>query len=150
MRLRAGKGIRQGTALVEFALGFAILVPLLAGALQYSIGFVQVQQLQSAVRTGAQYGSQLSYQSATDTPTDAFRRNVENMVLYGRPVETGQPLVGGLRREHVAVAIGMESGVPRKLTVSINGFEMALPTGRRVLEGSPSSSFPYRGHFDPR
>lgn len=141
---------KKGAALVEFALAFVILIPLVAGAFQYSIGFLQALRLEAAVRAAALYGSQLPYLSSTETPDSGFLIAVQNMALYGKPEDTGKPLIPTLRPEHVAVQVSLVAGVPRTVSVSIRGFTLVLPTGNRLLDGKPASSFPFRGRFEPR
>jgi len=82
---------RKGTAMLEFALGTLILVPVFAGTFQFGYTFFVYNNLDTAVRGGARYASLRSYDSATSTPSSAFSTAVKNMVVYGNSAGTGNP-----------------------------------------------------------
>lgn len=135
----------RGTAILELAIGLAVLVPVTVGAVQFTVAFLQLSQLEAAVHHAARVAATLPWNSLETEPTPEFRRRVENEVLYLSPEEAPQPIISGLRREHVRIHAVLERGVPVRITVSISGFPMWLPGGNGVLEGRPSETFPLFG-----
>ncbi len=74
-------GGRQGSAMVEFAIGSTVLVTVFASAFQYGYIFYQFNALENAVINGARYGAQYRYSSQTSTPSSDYSTNVPNMVV---------------------------------------------------------------------
>jgi len=154
----------RGNVTIEFALSCALLFPILAGSFQFGYSFFQYNKLQTAVRGGARYASQLAYDSATDAPSAAFLEAVRNSVLYGDPhpaappperqpgVDLGAtltPVVAGLQPENVTVKVTFGSGVPQLITVGISGYQLDGVFGSVTLNNRPAVAFPHTGRFSP-
>jgi Flp pilus assembly protein TadG len=87
---------RRGTAMLEFAIGSGVLIAAFTGTFQFGYTFLQYNNLENAVVRGARYASVKSYDSATSTPSDAFKTAVKNMVVYGSPTAGTTPVLPGL------------------------------------------------------
>jgi Flp pilus assembly protein TadG len=136
---------RRGNAMLEFALAAGILVPAFAGTFQYGYTFYVYNNLGSAVRDGARYASNLSYDSSSSTPSDAFSTAVKNTVVYGNSAGTGSPVVSGLTTSHVQVLPTMNGAIPKTMTVRITGFSVNAIFGTTTFTGKPSTTFNYTG-----
>ncbi|MBM3812432.1 MAG: pilus assembly protein [Acidimicrobiia bacterium] len=137
---------QAGSALLEFALGFAILVPVLVGAVQLTVAALQIQQLSAAVHRAARQASESDW----DGDGAQLRTEAQNLVLYGTRQEATMPLFAGLRREHVMVETQTVSGAPRRISIWIENLELDLPAGKQTLRGKPKATFPFRGLYSSR
>ena len=140
---------RQGSALLEFALATGILVPLFAGTFQFGYSLYVYNILQSAVRGGARYASMRSYDSASGTPSNEFSTAVKNMVVYGNPDGTGQPISRRLTVSDVQVQPNMNGAAPESITVQIAGYTIDAVFTSFTFNGKPSTTFPYTGTAAP-
>ncbi len=140
---------KRGNAMIEFALSFAILVPVFLGTYEFGYAFYIYNEMQTAVRGGARYASLRTYDSATSTPSEAFVVAVQNMVVYGDPSGGAQPVVPGLAPENVTVTVSFESGIPRRVTVGINDFQANAVVDMLEFSTKPRVTVPYTGRFDP-
>ena len=140
---------RQGSALVEFAFAASILVPLFTGTFQFGYTFYVYNNLQSAVRGGARYASMRSYDSATATPSSGFSTAVKNMVVYGNPDGSGQPVSRGLTASNVQIQPNMHGAAPESITVQITGYTIDAVFTSFTFKGKPSTTFPYTGTAAP-
>lgn len=145
---------QQGSALIEFAFALAVVVPVMAGGWQFYEAYLRIEEVQQAAIRGVEFGSNLPYDSAGETPTAEFERAVENVMLFGNPRGTegtaaAAPVVRGLRREMIDVRMGFAAGRPAELTVSVRNLKLPLPGGGLLLQGKPRASYPYRGHWSP-
>ncbi len=140
---------RRGNAIVEFALSFGLLFSVFAGVFQFGHSFFLYNNLQSAVRAAARYGSLRTYDSGTATPTSAYLDAVRNVVLYGDPAGGSTPRIPGLTASHIEVTITMDRGVPTEVTVAINGYRIDAVVGSLTLNGKPRVTMPYLGRFAP-
>jgi Flp pilus assembly protein TadG len=143
------KRTRQGSALLEFALATGILVPLLAGTFQFGYTLYVYNNLQSAVRGGARYASMRSYDSASGTPSSGFSTAVKNMVVYGNPDGTGQPVSRGLTASKVQIQPNMNGAAPESITVQIADYTIDAVFTSFTFNGKPSTTFPYTGTAAP-
>ncbi len=147
-RQRRNSG-RRGNAMVEFALSFALLFPVLAGAYQFGYAFFIYNEMQTAVRAGARYASLRTYNSATSTPAADYLAAVQNVVVYGSPAGGEQPVVPGLEPDNVTVTVAFESGVPRQVTVGIENYQADAVFRLFDFDQKPHVTMPYVGRFDP-
>jgi len=147
-RQRRNSG-RRGNAMVEFALSFALLFPVLAGAYQFGYAFFIYNEMQTAVRAGARYASLRTYNSATSTPAADYLAAVQNVVVYGSPAGGEQPVVPGLEPDNVTVTVAFESGVPRQVTVGIENYQVDAVFRLLDFDKKPHVTMPYVGRFDP-
>jgi Flp pilus assembly protein TadG len=136
---------RRGSSLLEFALATGILVPLFTGTFQFGYTLYVYNDLQSAVRGGARYASMRSYDSANSTPSAGFLTAVRNMVVYGNPNGTGQPVAPGLSPSNVEVLPNMNGAAPESITVQITGYTVNAVFTRFTFNGKPGTTFPYTG-----
>jgi len=137
----------QGSALLEFALAASILVPLFTGTIQF--GYTLYNNLQSEVRGGARYASMRSYDSATITPSHEFSGAVKNMVVFGNPEGTGQPVSRGLTPANVQIQPNMNGAAPESITVQIAAYTIDAVFTSFTFNGKPSTTFPYTGTAAP-
>jgi Flp pilus assembly protein TadG len=140
---------RQGSALLEFAIATGILVPLFTGTFQFGYTLYVYNNLQSAVRGGARYASMRSYDSPSATPSSGFSSAVKNMVVYGNPDGTGQPVSRGLTASNVQIQPNMNGAAPESITVQITGYAIDAVFTSFTFNGKPSTTFPYTGTAAP-
>ena len=139
---------QRGSALIEFAITFVILFPLMAGVFEFGYAFFIYNQLKNAVREGSRYASLITYDSATATYSDAFGNAVRNMAVYGNPAGGTTPNIPRLTTAHVALSVTFTNGVPAAVTVSIRGYSLDTIFKTFVLN-KPSCTFPYVGRYAP-
>jgi hypothetical protein len=150
---------RDGSAMLEFALGSGILVAAFVGTFSFGFSFLQYNTLENAVVRGAHYAALIDYNSTTDTPDSNFQTAVQNMVLYGSPTAGTNPVVPGLTTSNVTVtACGIATvcpgyslalGIPQEITVSISGYAINAVFSQTILTGKPTASFSYQGIWEP-
>ena len=140
---------KRGNAMIEFALSFAILVPVFLGTYEFGYAFYIYNEMQSAVRGGARYASLRTYDSATSTPSEAFVTAIQNVVVYGDPSGGEVPIVPGLAPENVTLTVTFDSGMPRQVTVGINDFQADAAVAMLEFTMKPRVTVPYTGRFDP-
>jgi Flp pilus assembly protein TadG len=140
---------RRGSALVEFALSFALLFIVFAGVFRFGYIYYVYNNLESAVRSGARYASLRVYDSATSAPSAGYLAAVRNMVIYGDPGGAGEPAAPGLTSEKVFVSVTMDRNVPQKVTVAVTGLTIDAVVASITLNGKPKAAFPYMGRFAP-
>lgn len=151
-RLRSrGKASRRrvrGSALVEFAMAFILLVPLFYGTLKFGLALFYYNELASAVRAGARYASYRTYDSPSSVPSSRYLDAVRNMTMCGDPYHCDKGVVPGLQMDNVAVSVTMVGGAPAYVTVSITNFRLDVVITRVRLQ-RPAAVFPYMGIFAP-
>ncbi len=140
---------RRGNAMIEFALAFAMLFPVLAGTFQFGYAFYIYNTLETAVRAGARYASLRTYDSPSETPSDNYLSTVRNMVVYGDPNGGDTPVVPGLAPEHVTVDVTFVDGLPRKVTVGVDDYQANAVFRLLDFNTKPTVTMPYVGRFDP-
>ena len=150
MRLRARQ--QRGSITIEFTLCTLLLIPVFLGTWEFGFTFFQYAQLKNAVRAGARYASEQTYDSADTTPTAAFLTKVQKMTVYGDPAAdttSATPVVAGLTPNNVQLTVQFTSGAPSSTTVSITNFKVLSYTGKVTLNGKPYVWFPYLGTRGP-
>ena len=147
--------------MIEFALGVGILVSVFAGTFQFGYTFYQYNLLKNAVNNGASYAALRSYDSATCTPSDAFKTAVKNMVVYADPTGTNTtPVLPGLTTANVnfdypqvtwsfSPCHGITGGTPVSMTVSISNYTIYAVVGSQTFNNKPTATYPYLGIFEP-
>lgn len=151
-RLKCGLKLarnRDGNIMLEFAIGSAVLISAMAGTFQFGWDFLQYNNLENAVARGARYASVVPYDSATSTPSAAFKTAVQNMVLYGSPTAGSSPVLGGLTAANVNLAVTFTTGVPSAMTVSISGYRIPSVFGSITLSNKPRVTYTYQGIWSP-
>jgi len=135
--------------MIEFAIATGILIPAFVGTFQFGYTFHVYNNLNSAVRGGARYGSMQSYDSGTSTPSTAFSTAVKNMVVYGNSAGTGNPVAPGLTTDKVQVVAVMKGAIPSSITVKVTGYTIDALFRTFTFNGKPSTTFAYTGTAAP-
>ncbi len=141
---------RRGSALVELSLAFPVCALLLFGTFQFGFAFFEYSKLQTAVRAGARYAALRSYDSSTATPSDAYLAAVRNVVLYGDPNGSAQPVVKDLSPANVSVQVTMNGSTPSEVSVGIVNYSFNAVFTRFQWNGKPAAHFRYQGRYHPR
>lgn len=106
----------RGTQLVELAVVLPVLLVLFGATAEFGRFFYTYQTLAKATRTGARF-------LTIKPPTTANDEEAQNMVVYGNPEGTGDPVVAGLTPGMVRVVReGANPALPDHVTVSIEGY----------------------------
>lgn len=137
-----------GNALIEFALAFGFLFPVLTGTFQFGYAFFIYNELQNAVRQGARYAAFKTYDSSSTTPSTAFVNSVKNSVVYGDPAGGGIPVAQSLTTTNVNLTVTFADGVPEVMTVSIQNYKLDAFLRTFTLH-RPSASFSFVGVYAP-
>jgi Flp pilus assembly protein TadG len=140
---------RDGNVMIEFALGSGILVAVVTGTFQFGYTFLQYNNLENAVARAARYASLVPYDSATATPSAAFKTSVQNMVLYGSPTAGTTPVLTGLTTANVTLTPTFTNGVPSAMTVSITGYSIDSVFTTSTLTNKPQVTYAYQGIWSP-
>ena len=152
MRRRLRVPQQRGSVTIEFTLCTLLLIPLFLGTWEFGFTFFQYAQLKGAVRAGARYASEQTYDSASTTPSTAFLTAVQKMTVYGDPAadtSSATPIVAGLTTSNVQLTVQFTSGAPSATTVAITNFKVLSYNGMTTLNGKPSVWFPYLGTWGP-
>ena len=138
--------LRRGSAMVEFALGFGLLLPIFAGVSQFGYNFYVYNMLETAVRNGARYASLAAYDEPNGTN---FHDRVKRMTVYGDPdaPTSATPLLAGLSTANVIVTEEKNGVMPVRITVRLNNFVLSAPFGSITLQNKPSCRFDYMGQL---
>lgn len=139
---------QRGNALIEFALAFGFLFPILTGTFQFGYAFFVYNQLQNAVRQGARFAALKTYDSASATPSTAFLDSVKNAVVFGNPAGGETPVAKSLTTNNVNLDVTFANGVPKMMTVSIQNYTLDALL-RTFTINRPSASFSYVGVYAP-
>ena len=140
---------RDGSAMIEFAIGSGVLVAVFVGTFQFGYTFLLYNNLENAVARGARYASVVPYDSSTTTPSDAFKTAVRNMVLYGSPTAGTSAVLPGLASGNVNLTVTFTNGTPRAMTVSISGYTINSVFGTTTLTNKPQITYTYQGIWSP-
>src|SRR5260370_17858929 len=117
---------RDGSAMLEFAIGSGVLIAAFTGTFQFGYSFLQYNNLENAVARGTRYAAIATYDSATTAPSDAFKAAVQNMVLYGSTSAGTTPVGPGLAPSNVNFTVTFPNAVPSATPVSITGYNINL------------------------
>jgi Flp pilus assembly protein TadG len=142
----------SGSVTLEFTFSTLLLIPVFLGGWAFGFTFFQYAQLENAVRAGARYASEQTYDSNSITPSSSFLTAVQKMTVYGDPAAdptTATPVVAGLTTNNVQLTVGFTNSAPSTMTVAITGFQVNSYIGRTTLNGKPYVWFPFVGIFGP-
>jgi hypothetical protein len=133
----------RGGAVVEFAVACGLLLTSVAGVWQLGYAFYVYNQLESAVRNGARYGSVATYDGS------GFQVKVRNMVVYGNvnPTSSDRRLVPGLTPENVRITLVFNGAVAKQVQVDIVNYRIDTLFVEFPLSGKPRCTFEYMGRF---
>ena len=140
---------RNGSAVIEFALGAGVLLTTFAGTFEFGYTLAEYNKLETAAAQGARFAAIVPYDSLTTTPSAAFLSSVKNMVLYGSPVAGSSPVVSGLAAGNVVLKVSFANGVPSSMQVSITGYTINALFGTHTLTGKPQVTYSYQGVWSP-
>ena len=135
--------------MIEFALGFTVLVTVFTGTFQFGYTFLQYNNLQNAVASGARYASLIPYDSATANPTSAFSNAVKQMVVFGHPNGGTIPVVRNLGTSNVVLTVTFANGVPALMTVAVTGLRIDSVFSTTTLTNKPLVTYTYQGIWSP-
>ncbi len=148
LRCKPKRRNRNGNAIIEFALAFAVIFPMFSGVFELGYAFFAYNRLVNAVRAGARYASLETYGSATSTPPDSFTNAVKNTVVYGNTAGTGKPVTQGFSTSNVILTVVFENNVPARMKVGVTNYRLNAVFGLCTLK-NPWATFPYMGRFAP-
>jgi hypothetical protein len=154
MKLGSQRGSsKRGSAMLEFAVGASVFVFLFTGTFQYGYSFYVYNNVVSAVRDGARFGALQQYPlggpTVNSSPSSPFVTAIQNMTVYGTAAGGTLPVAPGLDISKVVVDVPFVSGAPGSVTVHITGFQINAVFGTWNLNGKPTSTFTYTGHWLP-
>lgn len=112
--LRIKKDNERGSTLVEFAIGVTVFATAMFGVIEFGRALWTHNALTDAARRGARY-------AVLHTPNDV--NQVKNVVVYGNPGGSGNPMVHNLSTANVNVSysgFGLNDGT---VTVSITSYQ---------------------------
>ncbi len=151
--------------MLEFAIGATVLVALFTGTFQYGYSFYVYNNLLTAVRAGARYGSiarytslsgfsmasppTAGYNAPSGTDQSGYVTAIQNVVLYGDPAGGTTPVAPGLTAANVFVDVTFVNGGPDKLWVRINGYTLNAIFGNFTMIDKPACTLVYQGAFTP-
>ncbi len=148
MMKKSNRKNERGAALFEFAIVSTVFLSVMFGVIEFGRLFWTHNALRDAARQGVRYA--------------AVRRNdaagiaaVKNVVVYGNPSGTGNPIVPGLTTSKVNVQYVNYNGLElsSRATVSITGYQfqfsvpllggtMNMPAYRTSLPGESAGYVP--------
>lgn len=114
LRVRKCKDNERGSTLVEFAIGVTVFATAMFGVIEFGRALWVHNALTDAARRGARY-------AVLHTAGDVDQ--VRNVVVFGNPAGTGNPLVNNLSTANVNVSynsFGLNDGT---VTVSITNYQ---------------------------
>jgi len=114
LRVKTCRENERGSTLVEFAIGVTVFLTAMFAVLEFGRALWVHNALTDAARRGARYATMHS-------PTDI--NGVKNVVVYGDPTGSGQPMVNNLTTANVNVSynnFGLNDGT---VSVSITNYQ---------------------------
>ncbi|HJT67357.1 MAG TPA: TadE/TadG family type IV pilus assembly protein [Pyrinomonadaceae bacterium] len=120
LRIKNCRNNERGSTLVEFSIGVTVFLTAMFGVMEFGRALWVHNALTDAARRGARYATMHS-------PSDV--NGVKNVVVYGDPTGSGQPMVNNLTTANVNVTynnFGLNDGT---VSVSITNyqFQFVLP-----------------------
>jgi Flp pilus assembly protein TadG len=134
---------QKGSAILEFAISWSVLIALLTGVYQFGYTFYIYNQLMTSVANAAELGSKMDYDKAH---TDVYTTALQNMVLYGDTTAGTRPIVTGLTAANVNVNVTLLNTVPQDLTITITGLTVDAVFTTFTFNGKPRATTIYMGH----
>ena len=110
----------QGVQLLELAIVLPVLLLLFGAVAEFGRYFYEYTTVAKGARVGARY---LISKSATSNFTN-WEALAKNIVVYGNPAGTGDPILPGMTTANVDVQYqGGTAGVPETIKVSIVNYK---------------------------
>ena len=113
--IRALARDERGTQLVELAIVVPLLLMLVGAVAEFGRFFHTYSALSKATRAGARY-------QISQPPDSSDVTTAKNIVVFGNPAGTGQPVVAGLSTAQVKVTPNKVGSTVETVTVSIDGY----------------------------
>jgi hypothetical protein len=147
-RRQTPRPLQRGSAIVEFAVAFGLLLTIFTGVWQFGYAFYVYNQLETGVRNAARYASLVNYDGGSWGGA-TFNTKVKNMVVYGKPDVTfdDKPIVPGLATANARVTITLNGGVPSRIAVDIVDYQIETFFKKYSLSGKPRCTFEYMGRY---
>jgi len=115
IRIKSCKSNERGSTLVEFAIGATVFLTAMFAVLEFGRALWTHNALSDAARRGARYAT-LHAQGDSGS--------VQNMVVYGNPAGSGQPLLPNLSTGNVSVNYSNPYQINQgTVSVSITGYQ---------------------------
>jgi Flp pilus assembly protein TadG len=138
---RIRKKSERGNAMLEFAIGFAVLWFLFTGVYQFGYAFYMYNVLQTATANAAELGSKMTYD--TGDPS-GYVTALQNMVVYGDETAGTSPIVPGLTTANVTVTAN-PIDYPTDITVTVTSFTIDAFFKKFVFSGKPRATVQFYG-----
>ena len=138
------KKSERGNAMLEFAIGWALLWALFVGVYQFGYSFYVYNVVMTSVANAAELGSKMTYDTSN---ASQFSTALKNMVVYGDTTAGTTPLVPGLSTSNVNVSINPEDSMPTDITITINNFTIDAFFTKFTFNGKPRATTIYMGHI---
>src|SRR4051794_38031503 len=120
----------RGNAVIEFALGWALLSVIFTSMFQYGYTIWTYSALEDAVQNAAKTAASLQYSASTPS---TFTTSVQNLVVYGSLTAGTRTLAPGLTTGNVTVDTHNVGGFPTNVTVAIQNYRVNAIFGTRTL-----------------
>lgn len=133
----------SGSAAVEAALSYPVLLATLMAAFLFGQAFFVYNSLQSSLRSAARYASLAQY----DLPNgNEWETQVKNMAVYGDPdpASGATTLAPHLSTANITVSAATVNNEPYRVTVALTNYEVDLYFWKFALS-KPEVVFPYIG-----
>jgi len=115
IRIKSCKSNERGSTLVEFAIGATVFLTAMFAVLEFGRALWTHNALSDAARRGARYAT-LHAQGDSGS--------VQNMVVYGNPAGSGQPLLPNLSTGNVSVNYSNPYQINQgTVSVSMTGYQ---------------------------
>jgi Flp pilus assembly protein TadG len=142
MRRQRNKS-QKGTAILEFAISWSVLIALLTGVYQFGYTFYIYNQLMTSVSNAAELGSKMDYDTQQSSN---YTTALKNMVVYGDTTAQTSPIVTGLTASNVNVNVTLVNSIPQDLTITITGYTVNAVFTSFTFSGKPRATVAYLGH----
>lgn len=144
LRIKKCKNNERGSTLVEFAIGVTVFVTAMFAVLEFGRALWVHNALADAARRGARY-------AVLHSPADEAQ--VKNVVVFGDPAGSGQPMLNNLSTANVSVTyngFGLNDGTVSvsitnykfQFVIPIIGKTITMPSYTTTLTGESAGFIP--------
>lgn len=140
---------QRGAAMVEFAVSFALLWLVIAGAAQFGYAMYVYNALASSVANAARSASLLEVDARNTSSVNTWKQNIRDLVVYGAAAgDNRQAIVPGLATNHVTVDFGdFVGGRPETIRVGITGYNLNAMFNSINLTNKPQVTMRFSGDY---
>ncbi len=131
---RNKQNARRGAAMVEFAVGIALLWALFAGVYQYGYSIFIYNRLQLSISNAAMYASMTTYDASYP---NNFLDTIKNLAVYGKVTGGTKAVVPGLTRENIEIITNPIAGLPTVVTIRVRNYQVPSIFARYMLRDKP-------------